>query len=121
MAKFFVPVVDEAKQEEFYFAFAAMAGSEPHAPNRRICSITWHHDGVVWTAVVGEHLRGIETVVKGRGRQKQHLERPRHTSDTVLAIFSGAPFKVVHDNHSRYWNLPIYAGEPTRVEYFDAE
>ena len=121
MAKFFVPKIGDVDPEEAYTAFAQLAGAGVPGPEHRVCSITWKHDGVVWAATVGEELRGVETVVKGRGRDKKYLERPRHTSDTVLAILSGAPFRIVHDNHSKIWNLPIYTGEPSHVEYFEAK
>lgn len=120
MARFFVPQVDADKQEEAYGEIAAFVGAAKPDAGRRVRSITWTHNRVRWTATVGEQLRGVETVVTGRGRQKREREVPRHTSDTVLAIFPGSTFMIAHDNHSRVWNLPIYAN-PTSVEPFEPE
>ncbi len=120
MTKFFVPKVDADKQEEVYGQIAEFVGVAKPNLGHRVRSITWDHDRVKWTATVGEQIRGVALVVKGRGRQKRELEVPRHTSDTVLAIFSGAPFMIAHDNHSRFWNVPIYAN-PTAVEMFEPE
>lgn len=119
-AKFFVPKVEASAQEEAFGEIAAFLGVAKPDAKHRVHSIVWNHDGVRWTATVGDQLRGVATIVKGRGRDKRYLEVPRYTSDTVLAIFQGAPFMIAHDNHSRYWNLPIYAN-PTSVVLFDAE
>lgn len=118
MTEFSVPMIEPDKQEEMYGAFAQLAGSSALGPGKRIRSITWKHDGVIWTATVGEQFRGTETKQIGRGRSTTYREVPRSTSDTVLAIFPGHPYKIVHDNKSRYWNLPIYAGDPTQVVLF---
>ena len=120
MPAFFVPMVDADKQEEAYNEIAQFVGAGAHAPGKRIYSMTWKHDGVVWTATVGETLRGTETKIIGRGRAATYREVPRSTSATVLAICSGFPYLIAHDNKSRYWNLPILAGEPSRTVLFDA-
>jgi hypothetical protein len=120
MPSFFVPMVDADQQEAAYGDLADFAGMAIQPPDRRVFSITWTHDGVEWTATVGEQLSGTETVTKGRGRDRRYFQVPRHTTDTVLAIFEGVPFRIMHDNRSRIWNLPIYAGKPSRVVNFTA-
>lgn len=115
MPDFFVPMVAADEQEEAYKELAHFVGSQPHAPDKRIYSMTWKHKGVEWTATVGETLRGTELKQIGKGQNSTYREVPRSTSDTVLAIFADVPYKIVHDNKSRVWNVPIYAGEPSRV------
>ena len=120
MPSFFVPMVDPDKQEAAYKELAEFAGATAQPLGSRIFSMTWSHNGVVWTATVGERLNGLETVKKGRGRDARSYERPRHTSDTVLAIYAGVPFLIMHDNKSRYWNVPILAGNPHHIVNFTA-
>ncbi|GBH30618.1 hypothetical protein [Sphingobium xenophagum] len=118
MPAFFVPKCDAEKQDEQYVEWAQKVHGGVAAPDRRIYSITWRADGVEWTATVGEELRGVETITKGRGRMKREMTVPRHTNDTVLAIYEGDPFIIVHDSASRTWNWPIYAGRPSSVVRF---
>lgn len=118
MPAFFVPKCDPDKQEETYVDWAKAVNGGVADPDRRIYSITWRHDGIEWTATVGEQLRGTETITKGRGRMKKEITVPRHSSDTVLAIYEGDPFMIVHDSNSRTWNWPIYAGRPSSVVRF---
>lgn len=120
MPGFFIPNVEPEKQEDRYQELAKKVGATAADPARRIYSMAWKHDGVVWTATVGEELRGIATIEKGRGRNKTYREVPRYTNDMVWAIFAGVPFLIAHDGASRVWNWPIMAGEPSQVVYFDA-
>ncbi|KQO11100.1 hypothetical protein [Sphingomonas sp. Leaf242] len=118
MPGFFIPSVEADKQEEAYEQIASFIGAAPRAVGDRIYSMTWRHNRTVWTATVGEKLRGIETVVAGRGRDKRERELPRHSDDTVLAIFPGNPGLIAHDNKSRRWNLPILTGESWNIVRF---
>ncbi len=118
MPAFFIPDIETGKQDEVYQTLAELAGAGIPAPEERVFSITWKRDSGEWTATVGEQLKGIEIVTKGRGRQKRVFELPRSTNDTVLAIFPGVPFLIMHNNASRLWNVPILAGSPTRVVRF---
>lgn len=120
MPAFFIPNVGPEAQEDRYQELAKAVGAAAADPTRRIYSMTWTHDRVVWTATVGEQLRGIATIERGRGRNKTYQEVPRYSDDTVLAIFASVPFLIAHDGKSRYWNWPILAGEPSRVVYFDS-
>lgn len=119
MTAFFVPFVEAEKQEEAYQEMARFVGCAPLPFGERVYSMTWRHDGVVWKATVGETLSGLETVETGRGRNRRCQEVSRHTNDTVIAIFPGRPGKVVHDNKSKYWDMPIFTGEPQHILRFE--
>jgi hypothetical protein len=110
MPEFFVPFVEPQNQEDAYLQIAEYIGAAPRALVERIYSMTWRHDGVVWTATVGETLRGVEKITTGRGRDRREREVPRSSDDTVLAIFPGSPGLIAHDNKSKRWNLPILTG-----------
>ena len=112
------PIRRADKQEEAYEQIARFIGADPRAVDDRIYSMTWRHNRTVWIATVGEKLRGIETVVAGRGRDKREREVPCHSDDTVLAIFPGNPGLIAHDNKSRMWNLPILTGESWNIVRF---
>jgi len=116
--QFFMPFIEPEKQEQAYQELAQFVGGSPREPAERIYSMTWKTDGVTWTATVGEQLRGTENKKIGRGRAAAYRDVPHHTSDTVMAIFDGVPFFIVHDNKSRVWNMPIMAGLPSRVVRF---
>lgn len=119
MAAFFLPFVEPDKQEEAYNEIAQFIGAVPRPLGERIYSMTWRHNGVVWTATVGEMLRGVETVTTGRGLQRREREVARSSDDTVMAIFPGSPGLIAHDNKSRRWNMPILTGEALRLVRFD--
>jgi len=121
MPSFFVPFAQDDRQEEMYAACAELAGIAPRPLNERVYSMVWRHDGVRWTATVGETLRGTETVTTGRGRNRQEREVHRSTEDTVMAIFPGTPGFIVHDNKSKRWNLPIFTGQAISIALFDLE
>ncbi|KQO13413.1 hypothetical protein ASF09_04020 [Sphingomonas sp. Leaf242] len=118
MPQFFMPFTEPEKQEQAYQELSGSVGGGSREPAERIYSMTWKTDGVTWTATVGEELRGTETKKIGRGRAATYRDVPHHTSDTVMAIFDGVPFLIVHDNKSRVWNMPIMAGSPSRVVRF---
>lgn len=119
MPAFFVPFVKPDNQEAAYADMAKFAGIAPRPEGNRIYSMTWRHDGVVWTATVGEMLTGVETVAIGRGRDRRYREVPRSTADTVMAIFPGAPGLIFHDDKGRRWANPILTGEAQENVRFD--
>jgi len=110
--------------ETWYADLARMCGCSVPSPDKRIYSITYTHDGDVWTATVGKIQQGIRLRVgKHRGRR---IERRIPLSDpaTTLAIFAGPPCQVVTNEGlggqtvgSRCVN-PFLAGEPTSITYF---
>lgn len=118
MPGFFVPFVEADQQEAAYNEIAKYIGASPRAPAERVYSMTWRHNRTVWTATVGETLRGVENVTTGRGRNRREREVPRHSNDTVLAIFPGNPGLIAHDNRSRIWNMPILTGEALNIVMF---
>ncbi len=97
--------------------------------SERIYSIDFvGHDGVTWTATVGEQLHGLKEPRRTRRPRSltAPLPRPTKVGDraTVLAIFRSQTFIVV-TNHliggnsvgSAFVN-PFLAGEPIRVTRF---
>lgn len=115
---FFVPLVDADKQEAAYEALALVCGTSPLPPGSRIYSITFVHHSGTWSATVGQVLSGTKTVTKKvRG---ERVERTQHLSDnaTVLAIFPGYPYLVVHDGNRSKWENPFFAGQPESIRRF---
>ena len=118
MSAFFVPFVEAENCEGAYQELAAAVGAVSRPPENRIYSMTWRHDGVVWTATVGETLKGVATVTTGRGRDRREREIPRRSNDTVLAIFPGQPGLIAHDGKSGHWNFPILTGDALSIVRF---
>ena len=128
--EFFVPYVEAEQSEQIYATLAELASRTVPPLNARVYSITFHHDGVEWTATVGEQLHGIERRQsrKQRAQSRQtglHCETVRHHSDPaeVLAIFAGVPFIVVTnarigDGRGSAWVNPFMAGKPNSVSRF---
>ena len=122
---FFIPDVAPGKQEELYARFAAWCGCSPVPEmSERIYSIEFGHNGVVWTATVGERLRGIETVTKRSKGKKIERKIEKHDEAVVCAIFPRSPcFRVVTNHRLQkgtrsFWENPFMAGEPREVTYF---
>jgi hypothetical protein len=117
---FFIPGVDETKHDECYQELAR-AISVPAAPlGQRVYSITFRHNGEVWTATVGKELTGYaEKKVRVRGRMTERTVQLSNPS-TVMAIYEGSPFYVWHDNKSKTWANPFLAGEPISITRFAA-
>jgi hypothetical protein len=121
--RFFVPAATPDTQESTYSEFARWCGRSVPPPGERVYSIVFKHDGDVWTATVGETLRGVHNSThKVRGNK---VERSKEIGDTarVLAIFPGDPFMVVTDhriagNFGSRWENPFLAGKPQTTTYF---
>jgi hypothetical protein len=114
---FFVPAADPDNEESVYAEFADWCGCSIPSRSKRVYSITFIHDGVEWTATVGEQLKGFE-----RGRSPRN-----RVSDPafVLAIFPGNPYMVVTnhgiaENVGSEWVNPFLAGEPKSITYFSS-
>jgi hypothetical protein len=120
---FFVPAATSENEESVYASFAEMANSPVPSRNERIFSITFLHDGIEWTATVGERLHGVEKkYTRSKGKK---IERTKRVSDPalVLAIFRGSPYIVVtnHEiggNVGSGWVNPFMAGKPKSVTLF---
>jgi hypothetical protein len=118
--QFFLPKIDPEKQEQAYAEIARFAGARTAPDGERVYSIEFVHNGVEWTATVGERMTGIEHVrKKSRGKM---AEFTRHHSDraTIMAIFPGHPYVVIHDAAAMVWTNPFMAGVPRRVTRFAA-
>ncbi|MET3723424.1 hypothetical protein [Sphingomonas trueperi] len=119
MAAFFMPFIDQNDWEDTYKNLPKVFGGIPkHDKNERVLAITWDHGGEHLTAQVGEQIKGSKTIETGRGREKRFIDVPASYGDTVIAIYPGHPFVIVHDNKSKVWNLPISA-QPTSITYFE--
>jgi hypothetical protein len=117
---FFLPGVEASEVEEVYADLAKHAHRRPPSIADRIYSITWRHNGEVWTATVGQKLHGFATKVSRSMRGKVEREIPLSNASSVLAIFPGAPYVVWHDDASRVWANPFLAGEPFQVTVFSS-
>jgi hypothetical protein len=117
---FFVPKVSSEKWEECFAGLARAIGQSAPPPGQRIYSIKFTHDGEVWTATVGEHLKGsADRVSRVRGKKVERTVQLSNAS-TVMAIFPGVPFHVWHDGASPTWANPFLTGEPLSIAYFAA-
>ncbi len=112
---FFLPDLSDEIQEDAYAFMASKYGRAVPALGHRIYSISFVHDGTLWTATVGQHLKS------------RKLAWPEEKSTVwsivdaavVLAIFPGDPYCIVTDSEPNSdVASPIYAAEPTRVENF---
>ena len=122
--KFFVPKASPDEAEAFYGRFAAFASRAPAPPDARVYSITFRHDSEIWTATVGERLRGVREHRQRRRYAAPRVDRPSDPA-IVLAIFAGVPYTVVTDGRPlggarSAWVNPFMAGQPQSVELFEA-
>lgn len=114
---FFIPGFPEDQHEAIYHEMARAGNTA--ATDERVYSIRFSHDGIMWTATVGERLKGTKTVAKkGRETVQQHSD-----DATVLAIFPGNPYIVATSRHPfgtdrSLWENPFMAGEPRSVTLF---
>lgn len=128
MTKFHVPYVPEHPDgpEALHATLAAGATCPTPAPDRRIESMTFMHDGVEWTATVGQQLRGVKTVKRRRQGRTVEVKEPQSDRANVVAIFAGAPYRVWLDapplgiNRTAWMNPFMATNDPTRVIYFGA-
>jgi hypothetical protein len=123
---FFVPGCTPEEQET---AFAAMANDLPDAmpvpePGKRIYAISFQHDGDMWSAKVGESMKGRRPVWKGR--KKTETVVPIEDPAIVVAIYPAYRdnlFWLYHDGglgsrQRSKWALPFMAGQAGILDYF---
>jgi hypothetical protein len=119
---FFIPNCDPDKQEDLYATLAEACGVAVPPMQQRICAITFHHNGDIWFATVGETMTGREYVWKGRKK----TEETRNIEDPglVLAIFRAKDICFVYTDggtragrHSK-WAIPFMAGQLGLVQTF---
>lgn len=106
-----------------YAQFADWCRTSVPAPDTRVYSIEWIHDGDEWIATVGENLRGRRELTKHRRGQPIVTSSPLSDAALVLAIFPGNPYLVVTDAHPlgaapSAWVNPLMAGMPKAVQLF---
>ena len=115
MPAFFLPHCPPESQEARYAHIAESCDREVPPIGRRIYSIVFEHDGIVWTATVGEHLRGRKSV---RVRGKETVEWNIGDPALILAIFPRVPFCVVTYSNGKSHFGPIFYVTPRGVELF---
>jgi hypothetical protein len=120
---FFIPEISAEKQEQIYAELAAWCSCKPLAPEERIYSIGFVHDGEVWTATVGKRLSGRRIKRRKRGVEWIELTTPLSDGAMVVAIFAGAPYMVVTNARpfsrvTTAWENPFMAGEPSSITRF---
>ena len=115
--EFFVPGVPAEEAEQRYSLLAEQSGLPVPPLGERIQSITFHRDGVDWTATVGDRLEGSE---KAEGALLT-----RSDPATVRAIFAGDPYMVMTDAEpfgtvESVWGNPFPAAKHTisNITYF---
>jgi hypothetical protein len=114
--KFYIPGVEDDAAEERYAECAMLCGVAVPAVGERIESITFVHHGETWTATVGETLKGERVQTRQRNRRSAEIRTPLRDSATVLAIFSGEPYKILTDARplttlSSQWANPFDMGQ----------
>lgn len=120
---FFIPRVSPESQEDVYSGFAESIGHPTPELGRRVFSIVFRHDGVEWTATVGQVLHGTRHKARRhRGVAYEHTS-PVSDSATVLAVFAGNPYFVFTDSGLAVgsissWVNPFMAGRPIRTVHF---
>ena len=117
MPAFFIPHCPPETQEARYAHIAKSCHREVPLIGRRIYSISFEHNGIVWTATVGEHLRGRKSVKVGdKGTVEWNIGDPA----LILAIFPRVPFCVVTYSNGKSHFGPIFYVTPRGVELFSA-
>jgi hypothetical protein len=105
---FFLPFLPPDLQESAYVHLAQKCGRAVPAIAERVYSVSFERDGLIWTAIVGERLRGR------RPQHTQHRRTEREIEDPamVLAIFPDSPYCIITDvgggTGSRY-ESPLFA------------
>ncbi len=107
---FFLPSCPPDEQEEAYAQIASKVERSIPCLGDRVYSVSFHHDGTLWIATVGERLKG-RADTDGYTRVEDLA--------LVLAIFPDDPYCIVTDSNpgSQFGNL-VYAETPISIEYF---
>jgi len=114
--EFFVPG-DHDDDEQALADLARFCGVPVPEPQERLASITYIHNGVTWTAAVGQTLSGER--VDRRRRKPGLVDVTTRSSDParVMTIFRGSPiYLVVTDARPisdvvSFWENPFMVGE----------
>ena len=117
MPAFFLPRCSHESQEDVYARIAERCDREVPPIGRRIYSISFERDGIVWTVTVGEHLRGRKSMkVRGKETVEWNIGDPA----LVLAIFPRVPYCVVTSSMGKSRFGQIFYATPRGVELFSA-
>lgn len=119
--QFFVPDVPADQQEAQYASMAEFGRCALPPTEQRIYSITFGHDGTIWTATVGQSMRGVRGQMKRVRGQKVWQETPVYDGTTIAAIFPGHPHVIFHTGGRSPWQNPFYAGDVRSVIQFSAD
>ena len=115
MPAFFLPQCPPESEEGVYAHIAESCVREVPPIGRRIYSISFEHNGIVWTATVGEHLRGRKSVrVRGKETGEWNIGDPA----LIVAIFPTVPFCVVTYSNGKSCFEQIFYATPFGVELF---
>jgi hypothetical protein len=112
---FFVPYLSPEFKEASYAHIAEQCERAVPAVGDRVYSVSFVRGGTLWTATVGEHLRGRKPMRRKQAGQWRDI----FDSALVLAIFPGDPYVVVTcpGGNSRFRGTRIYV-IPREVELF---
>ena len=115
MPAFFLPHCPSEFEEESYAHIAKRCDRKVPPIDRRIYSISFEHGGIVWTATVGEHLRGRKSV---NVRNKETVQWQIDDPALILAIFPTVPYCVVTYSSAKSHFGQIFYATPRGVELF---
>lgn len=125
---FFIPNVEIKDQELTYQKYANVCRSI--VENKRIYSIEFEHNSIIWTATVGEKLKGIKKCSRKRKGKIETWKEDVGDHATVMAIFLGSLTYMVVTNSDvksgifSKWENPFMACSPEHViniKYFDSK
>jgi hypothetical protein len=117
MPTFFLPQCPPESEEAVYAQIAESCVRQVPPIGSRIYSISFEHDSIIWTATVGEHMRGRKPVKVGnKGTVEWNIGDPA----LVLAIFPRVPYCVVTSSNGKSRFGQIFYATPRGVELFSA-
>ncbi|WP_340315879.1 hypothetical protein [Rhizorhabdus argentea] len=115
---FFVPEIRSDEQEAAYAHMAEHGRCGVPALGDRVYSVTFGHNGIVWTATVGRSMRGV----KGKMMPKKvWKETPVVDATVIAAIFPSHPYIIFHTGGRSPWENPFMAGDIRSVTKFSVE
>jgi hypothetical protein len=115
MPTFFLPQCPPESEEAVYAQIAESCVRQVPPIGSRIYSISFEHDSIIWTATVGEHLRGRKPVKVGnKGTVEWNIGDPA----LILAIFPRVPFCVMTYSNGKSHFGQIFYASPIEIELF---
>jgi hypothetical protein len=115
---FFLPGSTPENEDEIYAKLAKACDAVVPPSNKRIYSIRFIHDGIDWTATVGEPTTGTSRRTMRRKSGKVEVEHSHSDLAKLRAIFEGSPSMVVLEPVRSRWSNPFMAGSPHTITYF---